>query len=217
MDYYTVLRQIQEPRLHRYHLVTFAKAHGVKPVARHLQTSPASVRTWLKRADRATVQRCAYPSGAPKHPRIFIALEQKTEVIALERFGAKCINHSFGLSFPERTVRNPNLPFLHPLSVDSPLPSSKHERGRSVIPCAFPRLLHPSAETPSIFADFRSHLAAGAGLIPHGLMPRRHAFPSSGPAWPFTLPRSNMASACASRIGTGRRPHKASLGAALTA
>ncbi|MCJ7811925.1 helix-turn-helix domain-containing protein [bacterium] len=43
-----MIRQYKDPKQWRFELVRYARKHGVKPAARYFNTTPKTVRKWLK-------------------------------------------------------------------------------------------------------------------------------------------------------------------------
>jgi len=78
-------RQSHDSKYLRFELVRFAKAHGVKPAARHFATTPKTVRKWLRRWQARTLQGLEEHSRAPKTPAQRIPPEYRQRAIELKR------------------------------------------------------------------------------------------------------------------------------------
>jgi transposase-like protein len=48
VKYYTIMRQSKDPKWLRYEIVRYARDNGVKPAARAFNTTPKTVRKWLR-------------------------------------------------------------------------------------------------------------------------------------------------------------------------
>ena len=66
VKYYTIMRQSKDPRLLRYEIVRYARDNGVKPAAKAFNTTPKTVRKWLKRWQPGSLRGLEDQSKAPK-------------------------------------------------------------------------------------------------------------------------------------------------------
>jgi len=78
-------RQSKDPKVFRYKLVVYAKEHGIKPTARVFETTPKTMRKWLRRWEPGSMKGLSDQSKAPKKPRIYITREQRKQVIELKK------------------------------------------------------------------------------------------------------------------------------------
>jgi transposase len=90
-------------------VVRYAREHGVKPAASMFNTTPKTVRKWLKRWEPGSMRGLEDQSKAPKTPKVYISEQQRQEVIKLKKmlpsFGAERIKRNFGLKISEKTIR----------------------------------------------------------------------------------------------------------------
>ena len=109
ITYFDMMRQSKDPKFIRYRMVCYAKEHGVKPAARAFNTTPKTVRKWLKRWEPGSMEGLSEKSRAPKRPSMHITKEQRQEVIHLKKklpsFGAERIKKNNGLSLSEKAIR----------------------------------------------------------------------------------------------------------------
>ena len=78
------MRNSKDPRYLRLEMVQYAKEHGVKPAARHFQTTPKTVRDWVKRYD-GTLDSLAAKSRAPHHCPRKISAEDEARIVELKK------------------------------------------------------------------------------------------------------------------------------------
>ena len=106
-DYYTVMRQSQDPTVLRMQIVMYAKEHGIRAAARAYRTTRATVRTWLRRFD-GTLESLKDTSRRPHRSPNKIALEREQEIVAARRklpgFSAKRLKHYFGLGCSAKAI-----------------------------------------------------------------------------------------------------------------
>jgi len=109
VKYYDMIRQSKDPKVFRYEVVRYAREHGVKPAASMFNTTPKTVRKWLRRWEPGSMRGLDDQSRAPKSPKTGITGQQKQEVIKLKKmlpsFGADRIKRNFGLKVSEKTIR----------------------------------------------------------------------------------------------------------------
>jgi transposase len=103
------MRQSKEPISLRLELVRYARAHGVKPVARAFGTTPKTARKWLTRWQPGSLHGLQAHSRAPKRPAQRIPPEVRDRVLALKRrlrsWGALRIKRHFDLPLSEKAIR----------------------------------------------------------------------------------------------------------------
>ena len=109
LEYYTIMRQSKDPRYLRLEMVRYAKEHGIKPAARAFNTTPKTVRKWLKRWEPGSLRGLDDQSHTPKSKKSKIDLGQREKAIELKRklksWGAARVKHEFDLSISEKAIR----------------------------------------------------------------------------------------------------------------
>lgn len=107
--YYTNMRQSKDPKLLRYEMMRYAKAHGVKPTARVFNTTPKTVRKWFSRwqpgslrglEDRRKAHKNKPSRIDPKQRELAIQLKGK-----LKGWGAQRIKRDFSLTISDKAIR----------------------------------------------------------------------------------------------------------------
>jgi len=110
IKYYTNMRLSKDPRLLRYEMVRYARDNGVKPAARAFNTTPKTVRKWLKRWQLGSLRGLEDQSKAPKNKKSGIDPDQRQRAIQLKRKlksrGALRIKREFNLSLSEKAIRS---------------------------------------------------------------------------------------------------------------
>jgi transposase len=86
-----------------------AKEQGIKPTARQFNTTPKTVRKWLKRWTPGTLQGLQDQSRAPQHPFRRIPPAQRKKALDLKRqlpsWGAQRIKRDYALPISEKAIR----------------------------------------------------------------------------------------------------------------
>ena len=107
--YFDLMRDSKDPKQLRLKVVHYAQAHGVKPAARAFQTTPKTVRKWLRRWQPATLKGLDELSRAPKHHPQAITATQRDEVIRAKRrlpsWGAQRLKRDAQLTVSEKAIR----------------------------------------------------------------------------------------------------------------
>ena len=107
--YFTMIRHIKDPIYLRYEMVRYAKEHGVKPAARMFNTTPKTVRKWLRRWKPGSLKGLEARSRAPHNPPRRITEQQRREVIELKKmlpsFGAERIKRDYELAISVKAMR----------------------------------------------------------------------------------------------------------------
>jgi len=107
MGYYNMLRNCKDKRYYRLDIVKYAKKYGIKPAARKFDTTPKTVRKWVRRFD-GKLDSLADQSHAPKNPKTYITAEQRMEAIQLKKkypsWGAKRLKREFNLTISEKAI-----------------------------------------------------------------------------------------------------------------
>jgi transposase len=109
VKYYTIMRQSEDPKWLRYEMVRYAWDNGVKPAARAFDTTPKTVRKWLKRWQPGSLRGLGDQSKAPKNKGSGIDPDQRQKAIELKRrlksWSALRIKREFNLSISEKAIR----------------------------------------------------------------------------------------------------------------
>ena len=109
VKYYTIMRQSKDPKWLRYEMVRYARDNGVKPAARAFNTTPKTVRKWLRRWQPGSLRGLEDQSKAPKSKGCGIDPDQRRKAIELKRklksWGALRIKREFNLSISEKAIR----------------------------------------------------------------------------------------------------------------
>jgi len=109
VKYYTIMRQSKDPRWLRYEMVRYARDNGVKPAARAFNTTPKTVRKWLKRWQPGSLRGLEDQSKAPQSKGSGINPDQRQKAIELKRklksWGALRIKREFNLIISEKAIR----------------------------------------------------------------------------------------------------------------
>ncbi len=107
--YYGIMRQSKDKKVLRLKMVLSAKEKGIKPTARLFNTTPKTVRKWLRRYNESGYGGLNDQSKAPKNPASFITLKQKKEAIQLKKkhpsWGARRIKEIYNLSMSDKAIR----------------------------------------------------------------------------------------------------------------
>jgi len=110
LKYYTIMRKSKDPRWIRHEIVRYARDKGIKPVARTFNTTPKTVRKWLKRWQPGSLRGLEDQSKAPKNKKSGIDPDQRQRAIQLKRklksWGALRIKREFNLSISEKAIRS---------------------------------------------------------------------------------------------------------------
>lgn len=109
LGYYRIMRQSKDPKWLRYEMVRYAHKHGVKPAARAFQTTPRTVRKWLRRWQPGSLRGLEDRRRGAGVRRSKIAPEQRELAIKLKRklksWGAQRIREQFDLTISEKAIR----------------------------------------------------------------------------------------------------------------
>ncbi len=109
LKYYTNMRQSKDPRYIRYEMVGYARDHGVKPAARAFNTTPKTVRKWLRRWQPGSLRGLEDQSRAPKSRKLKIDPRERQKAIELKKklksWGALRIKREYGLKISEKAIR----------------------------------------------------------------------------------------------------------------
>ncbi len=107
--WYQVMRFSKDKKQQRYQMVVYALKHGVKPTARTYDTTPKTVRKWLRRFNQGHYQALEDLSRKPKYSPNALSPEMSSRIIKLrkiyKRLGAEQIKVLENLSVSPRTIR----------------------------------------------------------------------------------------------------------------
>jgi transposase-like protein len=82
-SYFTLVREMKSAYNHRLRLVSHARQHGVKPTARLFQTTPPTVRKWLRRFQQQGPRGRIELSRAPHHQPGKTPADLEQQVVSL--------------------------------------------------------------------------------------------------------------------------------------
>ena len=107
--YYEMIRESKDRKYFRYQLVIYAKEHGIKPASRVFNTTPKTVRKWMRRWEPGSMRGLEDRSRAPKNSFRGICEEDRQEAIRLKRalpsFGAERIKRDWNLPISVKAIR----------------------------------------------------------------------------------------------------------------
>ena len=107
--WYQVMRLSKDKKQQRYQMVIYALKQGVKPTARIYDTTPKTVRKWIKRFKQGHYQALNDLSRRPKHSPNALSPELSTRIVKLKktykRLGAEQVKVLEDLPVSPRTIR----------------------------------------------------------------------------------------------------------------
>ena len=107
--WYQVMRFSKDKKQQRYQMVTYALSHGVKPAARAYDTTPKTVRKWIKRFGQGNYQALNDLSRRPKRFPNALAPEVSIHIVRLKakykRLGAEQVKVLENLPVSPKTIR----------------------------------------------------------------------------------------------------------------
>ena len=107
--WYQIMRFSKDKKQQRYQMVVYALKHGVKPAARTYDTSPKTVRKWIKRFKENGYQGLEDLSRRPKYSPNALPDELSTRIVRLKakykRLGAEQVKILENLSPSAKTIR----------------------------------------------------------------------------------------------------------------
>ena len=108
IPYYTMIRKSKEKIYFRLKLVMYAEKHGVKPCARDFNTTPKTVRKWVKRYKFQGYNGLEEKSKAPHNIPHKIKPELEKEIIKYKKvcpsWGALRLKRDFDLPCSEKVI-----------------------------------------------------------------------------------------------------------------
>ncbi len=108
ISYYTMIRKSKEKTYFRLQLVMYAEKHGVKPCARAFNTTPKTVRKWVKRYNLQGYKALENISKAPHNIPHKIKPELETQIIKhkknLPSWGALRLKRDFKLPCSDKAI-----------------------------------------------------------------------------------------------------------------
>jgi transposase-like protein len=103
------MRFSKDKKHQRYQLVNFALKNGVKPAARAYDTTPKTIRKWIKRFKEGGFQALDDLSRRPKYSPNAITEEETAYIVELKkkykRLGAEQVKHLENLKHSPKTIR----------------------------------------------------------------------------------------------------------------
>ena len=109
LSYYQIMRNCKDKRAHRYQMVQYALAHGVKPTARLFGSSPSVVRKWLTRFKEQGYAGLSDLSRRPHYSPRATAQSIKDHIVGLKdkyrRLGAVQVKTLEKLPQAPKTIR----------------------------------------------------------------------------------------------------------------
>jgi len=103
------MRFSKDKKQQRYQMVTYALKHGVKPTARTYDTTPKTVRKWIKRFNQGNYHALNDLSRRPKHSPNALPFEMSTYIVSLrrryKRLGAEQVKVLENLPVSPKTIR----------------------------------------------------------------------------------------------------------------
>ena len=107
--YYELMRKSKDIKYLRHKMVLGAQEHGIKPTARLFNTSPKTVRKWLRRWKEQGWEGLSDHSRAPKKPFRRITPQQRKQAVDLKKelpsWGAKRIKRDYELKISDKALR----------------------------------------------------------------------------------------------------------------
>src|SRR5574340_181924 len=107
--YYQVMRLSKDKKQQRYQMVIYAKEHGVKPTAKLYETTPKTVRKWMKRFYKDGYQALNDLSRRPHFSPKAIQDDLQKKIVALKgvykRVGADHVKILENLPPSAKTIR----------------------------------------------------------------------------------------------------------------
>lgn len=107
--WYQVMRFSKDKKQQRYQMVIYAKEHGIKPCARTYDTTPKTVRKWIKRFNHGGYQVLDDLSRRPKHCPNALLSEEIKHIVKLKkkykRVGAEQVKTLENLQRSSKTIR----------------------------------------------------------------------------------------------------------------
>lgn len=108
ISYYTMIRKSKEKTYFRLQLVMYAKEHRVKPTAKDFNTTPKTVRKWLRRYNTEGFAGLEDKSKAPHNIPHKTNIEVEKEIIKLKSqyktWGALRLKKDFNLPCSEKVI-----------------------------------------------------------------------------------------------------------------
>jgi transposase len=109
IKYFTHIRLESDSRSLRNFLVQYAERYGIKPAARMFNTTPKTVKKWLKRKANGSSEWMIDQRSLSKPRKSRITEEQKLQVIRLKKkhpsWGSMRIKKTYDLSISDKAIR----------------------------------------------------------------------------------------------------------------
>ena len=107
--WYHVMRFSKDKKQQRYQMIMYALSHGIKPTARIYDTTPKTVRKWIKRFRQGNYQALEDLSRRPKHSPNSLPPEMSAHIVKLKskykRLGAEQVKILENLPVSPKTIR----------------------------------------------------------------------------------------------------------------
>lgn len=109
ITYYQLMRISKDKKQQRYQMVVYALKHGVKPTARTYDTTPKTVRKWVRRFQQGNYQALNDLSRRPHYSPNALSAEESAQIVKLrakyKRLGAEQVKILENLERSTKTIR----------------------------------------------------------------------------------------------------------------
>ncbi|HDS01682.1 MAG TPA: helix-turn-helix domain-containing protein [candidate division Zixibacteria bacterium] len=109
IKYFTQIRLQSDSRSLRHFMVQYAERYGIKPAARMFNTTPKTVKKWLRRKDNGSDDWLVDQRSLSKPRKSRIPEKEKQRVIELKKrhrsWGAMRIKREYGLAISDKAMR----------------------------------------------------------------------------------------------------------------
>lgn len=109
ITYYQLMRISKDKKQQRYQMVVYALKHGVKPTARTYDTTPKTVRKWIRRFQQGNYQALNDLSCRPHYSPNALSAEESAQIVKLrakyKRLGAEQVKILENLERSTKTIR----------------------------------------------------------------------------------------------------------------
>ncbi len=109
ITYYQLMRISKDKKQQRYQMVVYALKHGVKPAARIYDTTPKTVRKWVRRFKQGNYQALDDLSRKPHYSPFALSSQERAYIVKLrakyKRLGAEQVKTLENLERSAKTIR----------------------------------------------------------------------------------------------------------------
>src|SRR3989338_11304202 len=109
ITYYQLMRISKDKKQQRYQMVIYAKEHGIKPTARAYDTTPKTIRKWLRRFKQGNYPALDDLSRKPHYSPQALSSEESVYIVKLrakyKRLGAEQVKILENLRPSAKTIR----------------------------------------------------------------------------------------------------------------